>query len=573
MTDYTLIVYDSAYDPSAALFNDDTLIALGEEERFSRNKHAFNELPIQSVNYCLDETNIDIHDVDKIVHPWDAQKYPLEMAHFYLDGWHKYDKDERTLEWEKNNLKTYQPDSVIDRIRESIPESDKSLDVDVTFVDHHRAHAASAYHLSNFDSTAVLTADGHGEKTAVAGWHADGNIKKVFSYEIPNSLGWFYSSITAFLGFRPNNGEGKVMGLAPYGEPDSEIEQVLSRMLSITDDGFSIDPSYIYYGNRSHHEKFTDKLVDELGEPREHPEEITEFHKNVAYCAQNLLESALLSVSESLLQQTGEKNLCLAGGVLYNCKANKVLREQLDIHDFFVQPIAGEPGATIGAGYLVQEQSKGREMTDVYYGWGADDQDLSEAIEVSAVEVVSDERKETRSGIVDLLAEQNVVARYNGRSECGPRALGNRSILADPSEESMLKEVNKIKRREQWRPFAPTILANHARDILDFNRTPNTVRLDSFMIQTFDVNPDEQDLIKATVHVDGTTRPQILSEKNNEDYWNLIREFYEETGVPALLNTSFNLSGDPIVRTPKEAIETYIESEIDALQLGKYLVQ
>lgn len=573
MTTTILGILDGRFDPNAALFRDGELLSLGEEERFSRNKHAVGEFPLQSVKFCLQEADISFADIDRIAYPWDGTKYPLYMAQFFLDGWLEYDKDSRTLEWEKENLEKFRAGQIRDRLQDGLSEEFSDDLPPIDFFNHHRCHAASAYYYSGFDSGAILTADGSGEECAVVGWQAstDGKIEKVFSYDIPNSLGWFYAAITAYLGFRPYNGEGKVMGLAAYGESDSDVEGVIHDILSVTDHDFSLDPSYIFYGKRSYHDRFTDKLVSRLGEPRKQGEDITDFHKNVAYAAQKRFEAALLACARRLLRETGEVSLCLAGGVMYNCKANKVLREKLDIEQFFVQPIAGEQGATVGSGLLAQDRTHSEPMTDVYYGWNPTESDIEQAISQSTIDLVIESREDTRSRVASLLSDGNIVGRYDGPMECGPRALGNRSILADPREKKMLEAVNEVKERENWRPFAPTILAEYGTDVLDVSASEH-ISLDSFMIQTYDVNEDWLDRIPAAVHVDGTTRPQVLSQENNEHYWMLLTEFNEKTGVPALLNTSFNLSGDPIVRTPKEAIKTYRNSKIDYLQLGPYLV-
>jgi carbamoyltransferase len=569
-TEYTLAVLDEI-DASAALFKDGELVALGEEERFIREKHASYVFPTESIKYVLSEASIELSDVDTVAYGWDNSKYPLEMAQHFLDICYKYDVNEGSVSWMKTQPQERHQKKVNEEIVTELSNLSDEIP-EIQFVDHHKSHAVSAFHYSGFDSSAVLTADGYGEQNTVTGWEADSDgLNHIFSYKIPDSLGWYMFCITTFLGFRANNGEGKVMGLAPYGEPDKDIRQTLENVLEVTSDGFQIDPSYIYYGEHSYHDRFTDKFVEEIGgEPREYGEEITQFHKNVAYEGQKLLEKAVLSCGSRLLDETDMNRLCYAGGVALNCKVNRRLREDLDIEELFVQPVAGDNGIPLGAGLIAsntEKTSSTSQMKTVYYGWKASPDQVTEAIENKRVEIISNDRTDTREKIVDELVSGSVVGRYSGRMECGPRALGNRSILADPSDEKNLIAVNEVKQREEWRPFAPTILAEYADKLLEGKQ------YDPFMIQTNTVKESQVEKIEAAVHVDNTTRPQVLEKEANENYWTLIDSFRQETGIPALLNTSFNLSGDPIVRTPEEAIETFLSSSIDYLQVEEYLLR
>jgi carbamoyltransferase len=569
MSKFILAIHATLHDPSAAIFKDGKLISLGEEERFIRQKHAPDKFPVEAIKYCLSECAIDLADVDKIIYGWDCTKYPLNMAEKFLDLWYKYDKDKATLEWEKSQLRTRQPEVIKQQIYSELRNVTDDIPP-VNFVNHHKSHAVSAFHHSGFSSSAVLTADGYGEELTTTGWRAtEDEFERVFSIEFPHSIGLFFETITTFLGFRANNGEGKVMGLAPYGTPDPDVRAVLENILTIGPNGFQVDPTYIYYGDHSFHERFTDKLVDELGEPRKRSGRITQLHKNIAYEGQKLLEDALLSCSRHILDETNMNHLCLAGGVFLNCKANMKLRENLDIDDIFIQPVAGDNGIPLGAGLIGSKKdtySSDSRMTHTYYGWKPSSDEVTEAIALYDVEPIAGERPTVREQVVEKLANGEVVARCSGRMECGPRALGNRSILADPSDSENLIKVNEIKNREEWRPFAPTILEEYAGDLLIGDQ------FDPFMTQTYDVKESKLGEIEAAVHVDGTTRPQVLRKEANETYWKLIREFYERTGVPAVLNTSFNLSGEPIVRTPREAIETFLSSSIDYLQIEEYLL-
>lgn len=551
-------------DPAATLLIDGEVVAMGEEERFTRKKHAFGQFPINSVKYCLKEAGLELEDIDEIVYGWDANKYPEEMKYWYDKIEDQYNKDERTREWEQSNLEEKKPQNIKKEIKKNLDPLGEVPNI--SFVNHHKAHASSAFYSSGFDSAAVLTVDGHGEENTLVGWHArDGELVKVFNYGIPQSLGWFYASITAFLGFRPNNGEGKVMGLAAYGGENKKVREVMEEILDVTEQGYRVDPSYIFYGDHSYHERFTDKLVEKLGEPRTYGEEITDFHRDIAYIAQDLLEKALVGEAKRVMAYTCEEKLCIAGGVAYNCKANMRIREKANPNEFFVYPLAGEAGIPHGSALLKSEKKSSPK--NVYHGYSATEKEIKNSIENNPVTVVKKGRDNIREKLVNILESQNIVARFNGRMECGPRALGNRSILADPRKKEVLEQVNKVKKRENWRPFAPSILSEKASEILEGDS------FDPFMIQTYRVRDDWKNRIEAAVHVDQTTRPQVISRHENPSYYDLIKKFYERTSVPAVLNTSFNLSGDPIVRTPSEAIDTYLNSEIDFLQLENYLVK
>lgn len=565
-----LSLFARVHDPSVAVFTEGSFVTLGEEERFSRNKYAYNEFPIESIRYCLEETSLSLSDIDLISYAWDATKYPTHMAKEFLELSREYDKNDRTVDWEKQQLESRTPERIRERIRFELREFEGETPP-VEFVNHHKSHAVSAFHYSGFDSAAVLTVDGQGEELTTVGWEADqSGLRRAFEFKRPHSLGLFMMSMTAFLGFRPHGGEGKVMGLAPYGEPDEEVYETLERVLDISADGYRLDPSYVYYGEHSYHERFTDALVAELGEPRKRDGEITTFYQNVAYATQDFLEQALEVCSKRLLEETGQENLCLAGGVAYNCKANKHLRETLDLSEMFVQPVAGDNGIPLGAGLLGYDVTPSpdsvEDFTHVYYGWGPSENRIEEAVHGADVAVLSSERTDTHELVATKLANGNIVARYDGRMEIGPRALGNRSILADPRDDAMLENVNEVKRREDWRPFAPSMLDEYAEEyLLGDTSSP-------FMIQTHDVTEQGQEEIPAVVHVDGTTRPQVLKKPANPGYWDVIDRFRSRTGVPVVLNTSFNLSGQPIVRTPEQAIDTFQRSKIDFLQAGDYFV-
>lgn len=541
------------HDSSAALFQDGRLVFAAEEERFSRIKKdaRFPRLAIQA---ALDHGRLRMEEVDAVAFGWNRGGLtPLHTLRSLLTG--------------KLPLSAFMvADSFVAAARELYHGNGRrSLErafpapARVLFVDHHLAHAWSAFALSGFEEALVVVLDGRGARQATTLYHAAGErMEAVKTFNWPNSLGAFYEAFTDLLGFERHNDEWKVMGLAAYGEPDHD----LSDLLRITPGGYGIDASVVC-GRR-----WADisRLEQRFG-PRRDPEALTEDDRNLAASVQAATEAALFAVIEEGVRLTGCLNVCLAGGVALNSKANGRLLASELVRDVFVQPAATDDGTAVGAAIAAHAELgvpvPGYRLTDVYLGPEFDDPEpVLRTYKIHAARVPDVERLTAR-----LLADGAIVGWFQGRMEFGPRALGGRSILADARRPEMKDRVNEcVKFREGWRPFAPSCLEEAAGDYFECcGEAP-------FMTLTFDVRPRRRAHIPAVTHADGTARVQTVSREASPRYWRLISEFAGLTGVPVIMNTSFNLRGEPIVCTPKDAIRTFYSSGLDFLVMGDFVV-
>ncbi|MSQ13385.1 MAG: nodulation protein [Dehalococcoidia bacterium] len=565
---------DISQDNAACLLQDGRLVAAAEEERFVRVKHAPGYFPANAIRYCLREGGIAMREVSYIAIGWDVNKYPTKMAEFFLRGWHTYrdTKDEKTLEWEINQLHKWDPDVYTAHILNKLIEAGfKREDIPpIRFIPHHYAHAATAYFCSGFDHAAVITLDGSGEENCTAIWEGKGGtLRKIKEYNIPNSLGWFYAAFTVHGGFQAYDGEGQYMGLAPYGKRNPKYQALLDQVLRVRPDGYSLDPTWVFYGKRTISDRFTDKFVEAFGPPRLRGGEISEQLKDVAFAAQEQLERVGLELAKLALRETGARKLCLAGGVALNCKMNGRMFEELDIDDIFIQPAAGDDGGcTLGAAAALHHELTGDVsgllMKDVYLGPQFTETAIKAALDEAGVHYHRSASIERETA--EHLAKQRVVGWFQGRMEYGPRALGSRSILTDPRDPKMKDIVNnKVKFREPWRPFCPSLLYERMDEYL-----VNPV-FHPFMILACTIKPEARNKIPSVVHVDGTARVQTVRQQDNPRYYNVIKAFDDLTGVPVLLNTSFNVKGEPIVCTPQEAVACFLKTSIDVLAIGDYL--
>lgn len=540
------------HDSAACLVVDGEVVAAAEEERFSRQKHD-NNFPGNAAGYCLRKEGIDPEDLDKVVfYEKPIQKFDriLETAaEVFPHGFNFF--SEALPKWASTKL----------RIRKKLR---KKLEYtgEVEFMDHHESHAASAFHPSPFDEAAILTVDGVGEWKTNQMFRGEGkDIEPIKHIDFPNSIGLLYSTITAFLGFMVNNDEYKVMGLASYGEP--EYREEFEEFLDIREDGsYVLDQDYFSY--RSKKQMWGSMMESLLGEPRKKDEDLTQRHKDIAATLQDVLEDVLLKQTEHLYELTDTENLCMAGGVALNSAANGRLRDESPFENIWIQPAAGDDGGAMGAAL---ERSEGDwNMDDVYLGPEYGEEKIKEAVSGGSCEKM--ERDELLDEAAERLADGEVVSLFQGRLEWGPRALGNRSILADPRREGMVDRVNeKVKFRESFRPFAPSVLNDHASEYFDIEgESP-------YMLFIFDVHEEKQEEIPAVTHVNGTSRIQTVKRETNSFYYDLIERFHEKTGVPVLLNTSFNLKGMPIVNTPEQAYYCFKNSGIDTMVMEDFLVE
>jgi carbamoyltransferase len=546
------------HDASAALYQDGKLVFAAEEERFSRIKKDAR-FPRLAISAALDYGNVKPEQLDAIAFGWNrAPATQLHTLRSMLTGRVEPTPRMAADVFLAAGRELYQGNGVkhlrrLFGVRRSTP---------VYFVDHHLAHAWSAYAPSGFGEALVVVSDGRGATQATTIYHARGDsIKAVKTLLWPNSLGAFYEAFTQLLGFERHNDEWKVMGLAAYGRPDCD----LSRFLKVTDDGYRLDARLVcgrWWNDISELERI-------LG-PRRNPEVlITSEDKNLAASVQKATEDALFAVVREGVRLTGCRNLCLAGGVALNSKANGRLLASGLVDDLFVQPAATDDGTAIGAA-LVAHQRLGvpmprERLTNVYLGPEYSDVEIENVIRTYKLH--SYKLPDLERQVAGLLALGAIVGWFQGRMEFGPRALGNRSILADATHFRMKDRVNQsVKFRENWRPFAPSCLAERAHEY--FHRA----REAPFMTMTFDVLPHQRDRIPAVTHADNTARVQTVRREVNPRYWQLIEEYGKKTGVPVIMNTSFNLRGEPIVCSPKDAIRTFYSSGLDFLVLGDWLV-
>ena len=563
-------------NPAACLLVDGKLVAMGEEERFLRYKGGWSCFPVKATKFCLDFAGVDLEDVDYIAFGWNGNLYPWRMTASLAAKWARYTR-----------LGTAKADTDRDayanlflcsapHLRHQITDTLRAAGFmgkmpAIEFIPHHFAHAASAYYCSGFDRSAILIIDGSGEVDSTSSFMGEGveiTPNPRLHYTIPDSLGWFYAGMTEYLGFKPYNDEGKIMGLAPYGRPDGEIAAKLDKIVLPAAGGYRVDPSYLMLGMHTYGKYFSDRMVELLGPPRSRESALEAVHENVAFEVQRKLEETATALVERLLDQLGVDRLCVAGGVCMNCKMNGVLLANPRVAEMFVQPVSSDAGTALGAA-LALSARLGEDprflMEHAYWGPGYSDEAIRKVLDEYKLpyrKVDDIEREAAR-----LLADGKIVGWFQGRMEMGARALGNRSILADPRRAEMKDKLNReVKHREAFRPFAPSMLDGAAADFLE-----NAVR-SPFMIKAFTVRPEKKDLIPAVVHVDGTVRPQTVKKDVNPRYWKLIKEFEAITGIPVVLNTSFNVRGEPILCSPGDAVRCFYGTGMDVLAIGDYLL-
>ena len=576
--------------PAACLLQDGRLVAWAEEERFVRVKQARGYFPGQAIRYCLTEAGLDLAEVDHLAFGWDARpyrwQYPWFLARNFL--YHRLvhrgpqvrdpalrRQAKAGAAWADGlrDILSTLPAQVRQGVRFGLREAGFTHDrlPPLTFVPHHEAHAASAFFASGWESAAILVFDGHGEAFTITIWEGQGTqLRRRRSWRIPHSLGWFYSLFTEYLGWSPNEGEVKLMGLAPYGTPDPALEALVAEVLPLGPDGPRLEPAFGFYQPRSYGRFFSDLLVERLGPPRGPQAPLTDRHRALARAVQDRLEAACLWLAREALRLTGQDRLCLAGGVALNCKMNGRLHQAGIARQLFVQPVSHDAGVAYGAAQVlaVQQGDDPRHVLP-HLAWGP-------AYSQAEVEAVL-RRNQIPYRVSDqvaaegaaMLAQGRIVGWFQGRMEVGPRALGQRSILADPRTAAMADAVNaRVKFREAWRPFAMSILAEAADTYLE-QAVPAP-----FMITAFEVPADRLPQLQGVIHRgDGTTRPQTVDRDLQPRFHALIQAFAAQTGIPAVLNTSFNIKGEPVVCTPEDAIRCFFGTGMDVLIIENCIVE
>lgn len=594
----------SAYyhDSAAAIIQDGKIIAAAQEERFTRKKHdaAF---PSHAIQFCLEQAGLTLNELDAIVFydkPFLKFERLIETYYYFAP------KGIRSFItaipiWLKEKLFLKRELKLeLKNIGEVDYKKTKLL-----FTEHHLSHAASAFYSTNFTEAAILTIDGVGEwSTASICYGENENISVIKEMHFPNSVGLLYSAFTYYLGFKVNSGEYKLMGLAPYGNKNSEevksyINSIKNEIVTIYDDG-SIQLNQKYFNYAVGLTMTNDKAFENLFQvKRRKPEEaITQVHCNMALAIQEITEEIVLKLAQTAKQITGSENLCLAGGVALNCVANGKLINAKIFKNVFVQPAAGDAGGALGAAlavfYLYFKQTRKTEITtpDIlhgsYLGPSYSNKEISSVLKKhKAVYHFYDDKKEVFEKTAQLINEQKTIGWFQGSMEFGPRALGNRSIIADARSSDMQMQLNlKVKFRESFRPFAPSVLFEYAQEYFETeNASPYMLEVQPIKNTLQNTLPQDYDALAikdklyisrsslpAITHVDNTARIQTVHKETNENYWQLLQAFYKLTGCAVIINTSFNVRGEPIVCSPEDAYRCFMRTNLDVLVLENYIL-
>jgi len=552
------INYSQMHDSAACLVRDGEVVFAVAEERLSRIKHDAG-FPQRAIQACLAFGAIRADDLDFICYGWspagDVFRHDLACylwGSMPASGLNILNSTRHFLSmWRQNNG------------QKQFEQYFGKTHARILLVEHHLAHAISAYALSGLDEAAVLVIDGRGAWEATSFWRGqNGRIEHLETIPWPNSLGMFYAEFTQFLGFRKYSDEWKVMGLAPYGQPGVD----LNDFIHVGERGYQVNSSLLLGDGRAG----SAGIARKLGAPREPESELTAAHRDLAFAVQDTCERAMIGLASRAVSIGGSRNLCLAGGVALNSKANGRILVSGVCQKLFIPPAAGDEGVAIGAALAPMLEGNCplplRKMRQAYLGNEVSEQEIEAALQTFQLRY--ERLEDPAATAAELLAAGKIAGWFQGRMEFGPRALGNRSILADPRNAAMKDRVNNaVKFRESWRPFAPSMPAEAAPEYLE------SVYDSPFMAVTAQVRPEKSSVIPAVTHVDGSTRPQTIEMDTNPFYWRLIDEFRQRTGVPVVMNTSFNLRGEPIVGSPADAVRTFFSSGMDALILGRFLLR
>ena len=555
-------IHAYTHDSAAALIADGHLVAAAEEERFVGRKHT-SRFPEQAIRYCLSEAGITLSDIDQVAIPWNP------WVNLGTRGWFMVRNFPKCL----LGLRAESSKEILGSMAlwgaiHAIPSKLRGL-VDgqkakfqTHFITHHDAHVASAFFVSPFDKAAILTIDGAGEWDVATLGIGEGNRIRILRRDpFPHSLGMFYGAITQYLGFQEKEGEGKVMALASFGEPS--LRDNFKEFIRCNGAGeVSLNQKYFRFQYDTKRQWYSPKLVKHLGPARKPEDEMTEYYQNVAATAQEILEDAGVVLAKTVHEMSGLPKLCLAGGVALNSVMNsRILNDSSSFEEMFIQPAANDAGGALGAALWVHHQMGGQRippMEHAFWGPSYTQEQVRDALNGQGLQYVEPTRP--LESIACLIAEGAIVGWFQGRAEWGPRALGNRSILADPRRKDMKDILNsRVKFREGFRPFAPTILAERVGEYFENSHES------PFMLLVEKIRPEKNDEIPAVTHVDGTGRLQTVTRESNPKFYELIEAFDKLTGVPILLNTSFNVKGKPIVLTPEDAVDCFCSTGIDIL--------
>ncbi|MCA9243382.1 MAG: carbamoyltransferase [Phycisphaerales bacterium] len=552
------------HDAGAAIVRDGQLVAAAEEERFNRTKH-YSGFPKQAIEFCLREAGVTLEQVDHIG--------------FYEKPLVKFNRILETIlaTWPLsfNVWRTAIPTWVLDKLHIGRHiQQQLDTDRDILFCQHHLAHAGSAFLVSPFDKAAIITADGVGE-WVTTGWGVGDGVTMDFRQEIrfPHSIGLLFSAITAYLGFRVNDAEWKVMGLAPYGKPI--YVDKFREVVDIREDGsFRLNLKYFSFPY-STSRTISPAWERLFGQPQRRPEtDLSQFHNDIAHSGQKIVEEIMVRIARHAQRESGLKQVCIAGGVGLNCVANWRILRECGFDDIYIQPAAGDSGGALGTAFYiansVMKAPRAFSMDHAYWGPAFSNAEVRAALDDAGANYeLCESDDELINETAQRLAKGGVIGWFQGRMEFGPRALGSRSLLADPRRADMKDIINaKVKFREAFRPFAPAVLKERAHEFFEMPEGMDA----PFMLLVPSVRPEARAQIPAVTHQDGTGRVQTVTPEHNPLYYGVIKRFGELTGVPVLINTSFNVRGEPIVCTPADAYRTFVNTGIDTLVIGRCIV-
>ena len=568
-------------DSSACILVDGKLIAAVEEERFNRIKH-WAGFPIESIKYCLEETNLTISDIDQISINIDPKANYLKKIFFLI-------KHRPSLNLILRRLKKKKKYKSIGEII-NLEFNKEKFKGKINNIEHHYAHLSSAFHVSPYNEACVLSVDGFGDFASTAwGYGTNTDIEIENKIYFPHSLGIFYQALTQFLGFKNYGDEYKIMGLAPYGKP-KYVEKLRDVILIKNKGNFELNLDYFKFhkedfnyrwedGKIEIEDLYTKKILDLLGPEREKDEPLNDFHRDIAHSTQKIYEEVFLNILNNLYDKYQNKNLCIAGGCGMNSVANGKIKNNTKFKNIYIQAAAGDAGGAIGAAYATYFQNKNVErkfqMKHAYLGTSFNEIQILDCLKNNQEKIVNQKcnyskvpnNNELSKIVAKDISEGKVVGWFQGKMEWGPRALGNRSILGDPRRSDMKDILNlKIKRRESFRPFAPSILREH---VSEWFENDDEV---PFMMKVYQIKESKRLKIPAVTHIDGSGRLQTVYKETNEKYHDLINEFYKLTNIPILLNTSFN-ENEPIVSKPEEALDCFLRTKMDTLVMENFIIK
>ena len=559
-TPLTVLGINHSNDSAATIVRDGHILGASQEERWSRIKHD-RSFPHRAVRFCLERAETTLDELSAVAFFWNPGIH-AEVPNDRQSGTPRHHME--YLHSVPNNLLAHLGGVAVDHVEQTLSLAGGKR-LTIHYVTHHLCHAASVLYRAPFEECAILTVDGYGERASTHIARGTGlDIETLLTVEFPHSVGSLYAALTQYLGFRANSGEGKVMGLASYGKPT--FAPALRELVELTDDGFRLDLSYFsYFIERPR--RYSPRLVALLGPERAPEGPIDERHMDIAASLQVVTEEILLHLARLARVRTGLPNLGMAGGVVLNCVANSRLVAESGFDRFFFQPAAGDAGTSQGAALWVTHGIHRLPRVDdvVVDTLGAefDDDRIERELRKAAVPFVKTD--DPAALAARLIADGKIVGWFQGRAELGPRALGNRSILADPRDPNMKDTLNaRVKFREWFRPFAPSVLEERCGELFSSD-VPSP-----FMLRVYETLPDKRDTVPAITHVDGTARVQTVSARENPLYHSLITELARLTGVPCVLDTSFNIRGEPIVNDVVDALKCYLTTDMDALVVGSF---